>query len=400
MVFRLPFGFSYFVATLSMLYCFRLLLMTGITCLSIMLLKPVEAATPLAKILLISVSSQPTIRPIGLTALTAQVSQSKPQAQKSPAKPQAQKSPAKPQVKPQAAPQAQPQAAPEAVPQNSESAVRADSNWMWGIVFLLPLGFVVALAYRWHQSRELNIRSLNPAIDQTQPEVDSPNYPNQYDLSQIEPALSTQAVTVPVDSTEANSTEANGTEVSQTEPRQTPALSKPESATEALTLQPQPDQAIQSPTTKLAKVDIVEALVTDLHSLDGNKRRKAIWELGQWGDSRAIQPLVDLLVDADSQQRSLILAALSEISTRTLKPLNRALMLSLQDDSADVRKNAIRDVTRIYDLMTQVSQLLQYATSDSDEEVQETARWALGQLNRVQSARELEPPKIEPPQNR
>ncbi len=137
---------------------------------------------------------------------------------------------------------------------------------------------------------------------------------------------------------------------------------------------------------RLAKIDIVEALVNDLQSPDIAQRRKAIWELGQSGDSRAVQPLVDLLMDADSQQRSLILGAVSEINARSLKPMNRALMLALQDQSPDVRRNAIRDVTRIYELMTQVSQLLQYAASDSDHEVQETAHWALSQLNRMQSA--------------
>jgi hypothetical protein len=143
-----------------------------------------------------------------------------------------------------------------------------------------------------------------------------------------------------------------------------------------------------SPTTRLAKVDIVETLIGDLHHTDAAKRRKAIWELGQRGDSRAIQPLVDLLLASDSQQRSLILAAVAEISTRTLKPMNRALLMSLQDESADVRKNAIRDITRIYDLMTQVSQLVQYATNDTDEDVQDTARWALSQFNRLRSVPE------------
>ncbi len=141
--------------------------------------------------------------------------------------------------------------------------------------------------------------------------------------------------------------------------------------------------------TRLAKIDIVEALVNDLQSPDIAQRRKAIWELGQSGDSRAVQPLVDLLMDADSQQRSLILGAVSEINARSLKPMNRALMLALQDQSPDVRRNAIRDVTRIYELMTQVSQLLQYAASDSDHEVQETAHWALSQLNRMQSATQI-----------
>ncbi|HEY9810759.1 MAG TPA: peptidoglycan-binding protein [Halomicronema sp.] len=135
--------------------------------------------------------------------------------------------------------------------------------------------------------------------------------------------------------------------------------------------------------TRLSKIDIVEELIHDLPTSDPFKRRKTIWELGQRGDSRAIQPLVNLMIDSDSQQRSLILAALSEISARSLKPMNRALALSLEDDNPEVRKNAIRDVTRIYDMILQMSQLLRRAVDDEDIEVQETARWALGQLNNI-----------------
>ncbi|WAL58307.1 HEAT repeat domain-containing protein [Thermocoleostomius sinensis] len=158
---------------------------------------------------------------------------------------------------------------------------------------------------------------------------------------------------------------------------------------------PQSDSIVLSSTTRLTKVDSVEALIQDLGSTDPQKRRSAIWELGQCGDSRAIQPLVDLLIDADSKQRALILAAVSEIGTRTLKPMQRALMISLQDDSSEVRKNAIRDVSRNFEWMAQVSQALQYATSDPDTEVRETAEWALGQLNRVRlptSERTLDTP--------
>ncbi|MDA0212806.1 MULTISPECIES: peptidoglycan-binding protein [Desertifilum] len=138
-------------------------------------------------------------------------------------------------------------------------------------------------------------------------------------------------------------------------------------------------------TTRLAKINIVDELIQDLESPDRDRRRKAIWELGQRGASQATQPLVNLLLDSDSQQRSLILAALSEISIRTLKPMNRALAISLQDNNPEVRKNAIRDVTRLYELVTHVSQLMRYAAEDSDREVQETARWALNQLNRIRT---------------
>jgi HEAT repeats len=150
------------------------------------------------------------------------------------------------------------------------------------------------------------------------------------------------------------------------------------------------NQAIASQTTRMPKANLHDTLLNALHSTDPNHRQKAIWELGQRGDSRAVQPLVDLLLDSDSQQRGLVLSALSEISTRTLKPVSRALAISLQDENADVRKNAIRDLTRVYDLLTNVSQLLQSACEDPDQEVQETAKWALGQINRIKA------PLIEP----
>ena len=140
-----------------------------------------------------------------------------------------------------------------------------------------------------------------------------------------------------------------------------------------------------SKTTRLSKVNIVDELIKDLDSPDPSKRRKAIWELGQRGHSQAVQPLVNLMIDSDSKQRSLILAALSEIGIRTLKPMNRALGISLQDQNPEVRKNAIRDLTRIYDQVGQISQLLRHAADDPDQEVRDTAHWALGQLERIRA---------------
>ncbi len=131
------------------------------------------------------------------------------------------------------------------------------------------------------------------------------------------------------------------------------------------------------------KVDIIEALIEDLQHLNPAKRGKAIWELGQRGDSRAVEPLLDLLANSDSKQYSLILASLSEIGIRTLKPMNNAWSISLQNENPEVRKNAIRDLTRIYELVNQISYLLHRATDDPDPEVQETARWAINQLNRI-----------------
>ena len=137
--------------------------------------------------------------------------------------------------------------------------------------------------------------------------------------------------------------------------------------------------------TRLPRMSIVEALILDLQHPDPQRRHKAIWELGQRGDSRAISPLVELLTDASSQERNTILAVLSEISSRNLQPIKQALMVSLQDDSPEVRKNAIRDLTRIYDSIAQLSQVLRYGTDDSDPDVRETAKWAMSQLQRIRT---------------
>lgn len=185
-------------------------------------------------------------------------------------------------------------------------------------------------------------------------------------------------------------TESEKSETQKAEPFNPPSVHPPSEHPELV--QPQSGAAEQgaivsppSTTTRIAKVSVIDLLLQELRSNDPAKRQKAVWELGRSGDSRAVQPLVDLLLDSDSQQRSLVLSALSEISTRTLKPLSRALAISMQDENADVRKNAIRDLTRIYDTLTNISQLLHGACEDPDPEVQETAKWAISQINRIKS---------------
>jgi hypothetical protein len=143
-------------------------------------------------------------------------------------------------------------------------------------------------------------------------------------------------------------------------------------------------------TSRLPRINIVDELIKDLARNDPQKRRKAIWELAQRGDSRAVQPLVDLMLDSDSIQRSLILEALSQIGVKTLQPMNRALIVSLQDDNAEVRKNAIRDLTQIYDMLAQMTQILGHAAYDPDPEVQETAKWAMSQLSRIRTLETLD----------
>jgi len=142
----------------------------------------------------------------------------------------------------------------------------------------------------------------------------------------------------------------------------------------------EPSLPVQA-TSRIPNVDLILRLIESLRDNDPRTRRRAVWKLAQMSDSRAMQPLVDSMVDGDSYERSLTLEALAQICTRSLRPMNQALAISLQDKNPQVRKNAIRDLTRLYDIMSQISQLICHALDDSDEEVQETARWAIRQLN-------------------
>ncbi|NET73677.1 MAG: peptidoglycan-binding protein [Sphaerospermopsis sp. SIO1G2] len=130
---------------------------------------------------------------------------------------------------------------------------------------------------------------------------------------------------------------------------------------------------------------ICEELMEQLCSDNYKKRRQAIWKLAQEGDSRAVKPLVDLMVDTDSEQHSLILSTLAEIGTCTLNPINRALIISMRDENPQVRKNALRDLVRVYDTMGKMSKIVLHAIEDPDPEVQQTAKYALNQMNRIRT---------------
>ncbi|MEM6520982.1 MAG: peptidoglycan-binding protein [Cyanobacteria bacterium P01_C01_bin.70] len=135
---------------------------------------------------------------------------------------------------------------------------------------------------------------------------------------------------------------------------------------------------------RVAKINIIDELIHDLEQPNAEQRRKAIWELGQRGNSAAVQPLVDLLEQSDSREQSLILAALAEIGIKTLKPINRGLVIALKSENAEVRKNAIRDLTRIYGSLNQAGRSLGHTSAiDDDPEVRQTANWALDQLNKM-----------------
>ena len=126
-------------------------------------------------------------------------------------------------------------------------------------------------------------------------------------------------------------------------------------------------------------VDWMAQLLADLKSPDPDRRRQAIWELARRGDSRAVPELSNLMTISDSQERDLILGALSQISGRTLRPISQALAMSLRDQNPQVRRNAVRDLTRLHELMSQMNQLLTNATQDQDAAVKQTATRALHQ---------------------
>jgi tetratricopeptide (TPR) repeat protein len=145
--------------------------------------------------------------------------------------------------------------------------------------------------------------------------------------------------------------------------------------------QPETESFLVPPSASISKLDIVAELIRDLQQGDRSTRHKSIWELAQKADSRAMKPLIELMVDANSQEQSLILEAMTQIVSRTLKPMNQAFMISLENENSQVRQNAIRDLTTVYELMSQVTRRLARAVEDSDAEVQETAKWALKQLD-------------------
>ena len=149
------------------------------------------------------------------------------------------------------------------------------------------------------------------------------------------------------------------------------------------------DQTVAQ-TGPLSQMDVIEGLLGELHNPDPAKRRKAIWELGQRGNSIAVQPLVDAMPNADSKEKSLLLAALSEIGIRSMKPMNRAMAIAFQDPNPEVRKNAIRDLSRVYDIVVQISHMLGHATEDDDPEVRQTAAWALDKLNMIRKSQDMD----------
>ena len=244
--------------------------------------------------------------------------------------------------------------------QSSHITAQEEGIFGWSLIAIGVLGSTGAILYIvkfFYRSNEEQIRYFYPSYSQTfiQPNKNgiNSNGINQNRINTPLHDLDTIAETV-------QELEPPSKTYSEDET----LISEPEATAVPSSTWLSPEQ-----TSHLTKFSVVDKLITDLNSTDSQERRKAIWDLGQEGDSRAIQPLTDLIIDADSQERSLILGALSEIGSRTLKPMNQALAISLEDESPQVRQNAIRDITRVYDMMAQISQILSHAIEDEDPQV-------------------------------
>ena len=136
-------------------------------------------------------------------------------------------------------------------------------------------------------------------------------------------------------------------------------------------------------TSNTTEIDVVFELIQDLQLRDRDLRRKAIWELAQTTDSRALDPLVNILSQVDALDKNLVLDAITQITFRNVKPINSALFNSLRDANSEVRKNAICDLVILYKPVSQITERLNQMLNDSDREVRQTAEWALKQFNQT-----------------
>lgn len=146
------------------------------------------------------------------------------------------------------------------------------------------------------------------------------------------------------------------------------------------------------------EIDVVFELIRDLEYESNpndsvrqkDLRRKAIWELAQTNDCRAIEPLIKTIPKVDSLEKNLILDTITRIASHSLESINSVLLTSLEDERVEVRKNAIQDLTVLYQSMSSISVHLSQMTQDSDREVRQTAEWALKQLEQKSTLESVE----------
>ncbi|MCC0178361.1 HEAT repeat domain-containing protein [Waterburya agarophytonicola K14] len=144
-------------------------------------------------------------------------------------------------------------------------------------------------------------------------------------------------------------------------------------------------------TSNTTEIDVVFELIQDLQRSSTSKRisgqtdlrRKAIWQLGQTNDLRSIEPLVQIIAQVDSLEKSLILDAITQITEGNLATIDHISSMSLENESAEARQNAVQQLNLSYQSIISLIDRLSEMTETHDIEVRNTARWALQQFERV-----------------
>jgi hypothetical protein len=110
-------------------------------------------------------------------------------------------------------------------------------------------------------------------------------------------------------------------------------------------------------------------------------RRKAIKKLAKVGDYRSIEPLLEIMPQVGTLDKSLIFKAVTQINQRTFQPINSELFVALQNEHPEIRLNALRDLKSLYQFVSPVITQIAQMQSDQDYEVRQTATQVLRQLN-------------------
>lgn len=125
--------------------------------------------------------------------------------------------------------------------------------------------------------------------------------------------------------------------------------------------------------------DVVE-LIKYLQQPDEDLRREAIRKLAR-EDFRGIEPLIEILPQVSSPDRSLILKAIIEIIKSSLQPIEDVLFSNLNRIRPEAKQNAIHDLAVLYTMVAPIVKQLAQMQVDRNMQVQQTAEIAIEQLN-------------------
>ncbi|NHJ87718.1 MAG: HEAT repeat domain-containing protein [Asgard group archaeon] len=126
--------------------------------------------------------------------------------------------------------------------------------------------------------------------------------------------------------------------------------------------------------------------ISDLNSADPKIRITAASILGEWGNDRAVNPLLEALVHQDENLRRESARALKEIcNRRSIEPLFERV---LKDPSPEVRAEAAYALGYFKKYSPDVDSLI-LALEDSHHLVRQNAAFALGKIGRRKSVKPL-----------